>query len=1182
MNVEKLRRLQSQVRIGGKGTARRKKKVMHQTATTDDKKLQSSLKKLSVSTIPGIEEVNIIKDDLTVIHFNNPKAQASLSANTFAVTGHGETKKIVEMLPEILPQLGQETVVQLRMFANSMAGTKKPAGTIGGSDATASTNMLYSVVEEDDVPMLVSDFDEVAKMEAMKVGEAATTNSEQPATESALTAKSAETKAEPAEVLPPLSEVKSNEKGNDVKPLEILNLNVKSNETELQNETEKSVKKQEINTEKENLNQTEKKNAKSTNDVGKTKEKQQQQKSQQKQEPSKQKVKSEGKAHKVSKDNKKLDDIALKATTLKAGGNSEVEETGRDGVVNDPAVIELEKSEQVTEISTNLKGNKDNQQTKQIQQKQQQKSAKQELPATPKKKEKQRGPLVDKQEKNEEQNLNTQLKEEGIKEAANKNVEKRDELQQMETSPDPIGEDGQQAKIEQNLDDQKQIQKSRQQAQQKNESPVKQKNKQTQLKQQNQDNQNQPDVEKGSKNSETFPKSAKQDEKQQIINTSKESSADKNVETKTTSNEKESEDTQRNLKEASPNQNKIETQIKSSQQGNDAEKVLKTAESLPKSDKQDNKKQQKSDSVPKVNKEQLALKDQQESVKEDVDKQKMESELVETPNKDNTSSIESEKQVKTDTPPVDVSIKTVALQSLESSEKVMQIVNEMTKDLMIENLNKLPEETIKQGPQPELPSDQQQAATIAVPSALADELPLKSTSVVESLNTDNQKSPSPLPKASTEIVQALGGNVDSLNKESEGSVADSSSIMDQILPKVSEDNDKSLGVEEQISQEQVLQSQNEATPPGEQLDKQLSMAEIVQALPPTIPLSTAQIPAKNEVNNDKIITVDPAHKQPTMAEILQSQPPTMQPAAVLSLPSTPIAGELKNIQISQLLNKEDIKELQVDTKVAADGTNLSQSQDKMGISSELATPSTDNVTVQCQISEEKSALMSVSPKQKASPPKQAINAKNSSETTKQQTKPSTTGDSQKVTGDAKLKLVTKPQTGQQPQQQQTSRAKSKPTNSNKSTPTTPTTPTTPIKMSPDKGTTDKKKPAIPATKAAPDTSARKSNSPQKQQQADTSSKSKPTPGAISGKSVRPNTGNSGTTQPGSAKKANTPPAASKANANTGAKQQDLTKKTGTPAKSEQPTKSAPTTGTTPTTPPTIENTATSNQPSTSN
>lgn len=107
MNTDKLKKLQQQVRIGGKGTPRRKKKIVHQTAATDDKKLQSSLKKLSVNTIPGIEEVNMIKDDGTVIHFNNPKAQASLASNTFAITGHAEQKQVSRFSAEFIrnPQL---------------------------------------------------------------------------------------------------------------------------------------------------------------------------------------------------------------------------------------------------------------------------------------------------------------------------------------------------------------------------------------------------------------------------------------------------------------------------------------------------------------------------------------------------------------------------------------------------------------------------------------------------------------------------------------------------------------------------------------------------------------------------------------------------------------------------------------------------------------------------------------------------------------------------------------------------------------------------------------------------------------------------------------------------------------------------------------------------------------------
>ncbi|MGH0119565.1 UNVERIFIED_CONTAM: hypothetical protein FKN15_032390 [Acipenser sinensis] len=117
MNQEKLAKLQAQVRIGGKGTARRKKKVVHRTATADDKKLQSSLKKLAVNNIAGIEEVNMIKDDGSVIHFNNPKVQASLSANTFAITGHAETKQLTEMLPGILSQLGADSLSSLRKLA---------------------------------------------------------------------------------------------------------------------------------------------------------------------------------------------------------------------------------------------------------------------------------------------------------------------------------------------------------------------------------------------------------------------------------------------------------------------------------------------------------------------------------------------------------------------------------------------------------------------------------------------------------------------------------------------------------------------------------------------------------------------------------------------------------------------------------------------------------------------------------------------------------------------------------------------------------------------------------------------------------------------------------------------------------------------------------------------------------
>merc|ERR1711894_586349 len=93
---------------------------VHKTTATDDKKLQGSLKKLAVNTIPNIEEVNMMREDGTVLHFNNPRVQASLAANTFAVTGHAEDKVLTEMLPGILNQLGSDGLNSLRRLAERM------------------------------------------------------------------------------------------------------------------------------------------------------------------------------------------------------------------------------------------------------------------------------------------------------------------------------------------------------------------------------------------------------------------------------------------------------------------------------------------------------------------------------------------------------------------------------------------------------------------------------------------------------------------------------------------------------------------------------------------------------------------------------------------------------------------------------------------------------------------------------------------------------------------------------------------------------------------------------------------------------------------------------------------------------------------------------------------------------
>eukprot|EP00798_Chlamydomonas_sp_ICE-L_P013089 gene13089-3617_t len=134
MDLEKLReKMGGAVRSGGKGSVRRKKAVHKATTTTDDKRLQGTLKKLGVNTIPGIEEVNIFQDD-NVVHFTNPKVQASIAANTYVISGPSQTKKLQELLPGILNQMGPDSL-----------------------------NHLQKMMAQVDVPDLVENFEEASK-----------------------------------------------------------------------------------------------------------------------------------------------------------------------------------------------------------------------------------------------------------------------------------------------------------------------------------------------------------------------------------------------------------------------------------------------------------------------------------------------------------------------------------------------------------------------------------------------------------------------------------------------------------------------------------------------------------------------------------------------------------------------------------------------------------------------------------------------------------------------------------------------------------------------------------------------------------------------------------------------------------------------------------------------------------
>lgn len=56
----------------------------------------------------------MIKDDGTVIQFTNPKVQAALASNTYAVTGHGENKSLSDIVPNLLNLTGGENFAKLK------------------------------------------------------------------------------------------------------------------------------------------------------------------------------------------------------------------------------------------------------------------------------------------------------------------------------------------------------------------------------------------------------------------------------------------------------------------------------------------------------------------------------------------------------------------------------------------------------------------------------------------------------------------------------------------------------------------------------------------------------------------------------------------------------------------------------------------------------------------------------------------------------------------------------------------------------------------------------------------------------------------------------------------------------------------------------------------------------------
>ncbi len=146
-----LRPIAQAKQLGGKGSVRRVHKAAHKPSAADDKKLQSTIKRLNVNAVTAVSEVLFLKSDDTAMVFGGGvKVQANYQANTYVVSGSHTVKKQSD-IPGLNGQGGMGGIdpSQMAAFQKMMMDAKAKQGQAADGD--------------DSVPELVEDFEKVSE-----------------------------------------------------------------------------------------------------------------------------------------------------------------------------------------------------------------------------------------------------------------------------------------------------------------------------------------------------------------------------------------------------------------------------------------------------------------------------------------------------------------------------------------------------------------------------------------------------------------------------------------------------------------------------------------------------------------------------------------------------------------------------------------------------------------------------------------------------------------------------------------------------------------------------------------------------------------------------------------------------------------------------------------------------------
>ena len=133
-----------QTQIGGKGTEKRKHPVKHRGNKVEvDKKIEAVAKKSQARKLNEVVEVNIFKDDNTVIQFKKPTVEYSFKEKVTFISGTHETKNLKDVFTSLVKQLGPKQLAFVKEATDAKTKNEKE--------------------KIDEAPELVEDFEEAAE-----------------------------------------------------------------------------------------------------------------------------------------------------------------------------------------------------------------------------------------------------------------------------------------------------------------------------------------------------------------------------------------------------------------------------------------------------------------------------------------------------------------------------------------------------------------------------------------------------------------------------------------------------------------------------------------------------------------------------------------------------------------------------------------------------------------------------------------------------------------------------------------------------------------------------------------------------------------------------------------------------------------------------------------------------------